>query len=123
MSLYKVSKSEMLAIKSREYFITSKLIGLKKIKLLTREILPIIITPLIVNLIFQFSNVILAESALNYLGLGTGSEYPSWGSMIEAGQQYISQSWWMIFIPGIFLVVTLLSINDIGRKISGYYNT
>ena len=123
MSLYKVSKSEMLAIKSREYFITSKLIGLKKIKLLTREILPIIITPVIVNLIFQFSNVILAESALNYLGLGTGSEYPSWGSMIEAGQQYVSQSWWMIFVPGIFLVVTLLSINDVGRKISGYYNT
>ena len=123
MSLYKVSKSEMLAIKSKEYFITSKLIGLKKIKLLTREILPIIITPVIVNLIFQFSNVILAESALNYLGLGTGSEYPSWGSMIEAGQQYISQSWWMIFIPGFALIVTLLSINDVGRKISGYYNT
>lgn len=123
MSLYKISKSEMLSIKNREYFLTSKLIGLKKIKLLTREILPIIITPVIVNLIFQFSNVILAESALNYLGLGTGSEYPSWGSMIEAGQQYVSQSWWMIFIPGLFLIVTLLSINDVGRKISGYYNT
>ena len=123
MSLYKVSKSEMLSIKNREYFITSKLIGLKKIKLLTREILPIIITPVIVNLIFQFSNVILAESALNYLGLGTGNEYPSWGSMIEAGQQYVSQSWWMIFIPGIFLIVTLLSINDAGKKISGHYNT
>jgi peptide/nickel transport system permease protein len=123
MSLYKVSKSEMLAIKSREYFITSKLLGLQKVKLLTREILPIIITPVIVNLIFQFSNVILAESALNYLGLGTGSEYPSWGSMIEAGQHYISQSWWMIFIPGLFLVVTLLSINDVGRKISGYFNS
>ena len=122
MSLYKVSKSEMLAIKNQEYFLTSKLIGLKKIKLLVREILPVIITPVIVNLIFQFSNVILAESALNYLGLGTGSEYPSWGSMIEAGQQYISQSWWMIFIPGLFLIATLLSINDIGRKISSYYN-
>ena len=122
MNLYKVSKSEMLAIKNREYFITSKLLGLKQIKLLTREILPIIITPVIVNLIFQFSNVILAESALNYLGLGTGSEYPSWGSMIEAGQQYISQSWWMIFIPGFALIITLLSINDVGRKISGYYN-
>ncbi len=123
MSLYKVSKSEMLAIKNKEYFLTSGLIGLKKIKLLKREILPIIITPVIVNLIFQFSNVILAESALNYLGLGTGSEYPSWGSMIEAGQQYVSESWWMIFIPGFILIVTLLSINEVGRKISGYFNT
>jgi peptide/nickel transport system permease protein len=123
MSLYKVSKSEMLALKNKEYFLTSRLIGLKKIKLIKREILPIIITPVIVNLIFQFSNVILAESALNYLGLGTGSEYPSWGSMIEAGQQYITESWWMIFIPGSVLIVTLLSINEVGRKISGYFNT
>ena len=46
--------------------------------------------PIIVNLVFQYGNVILAEAALSYLGLGTGSNYPSWGSMIEAGQNYIS---------------------------------
>ena len=87
-----------------------------------REILPVIIAPVIVNLIFQFSNVILAESALSYLGLGTGTYYPSWGAMIEAGQEYITKSWWMIFIPGFVLVTTLLSINNLGRKLNEYYN-
>ena len=122
MSLFKVAKSEMLSVKNKEFYLSAKLIGLKNIKLLLREILPAIIIPVSVNLIFQLSNVILAESALSYLGLGTGNEYPSWGAMIEAGQEYISQSWWLIFIPGLILVISLLSINEVGRNINKHLN-
>ena len=122
MSLFKVAKSEMLSVKNKEFYLSAKLIGLKNIKLLLREILPAIIIPVSVNLIFQLSNVILAESALSYLGLGTGNEYPSWGAMIEAGQEYISQSWWLIFIPGLILVTSLLSINEVGRNINKELN-
>lgn len=123
MSLFKVAKSEMLSVKNKEYYLAAKLLGLKNIKLLVREILPAILIPISVNLIFQFSNVILAESALSYLGLGTGIEYPSWGAMIEAGQEYISQSWWLIFIPGLVLVISLLSINEVGRNINKQLNS
>jgi peptide/nickel transport system permease protein len=123
MSLFKVAKSEMLSIKNKEYYLSAGLIGLKNIKLLIREILPAIIVPVTVNLIFQLSNVILAESALSYLGLGTGTEYPSWGGMIDAGQRYISQSWWLIFIPGLTLVISLLSINEVGRNINKQLNS
>jgi peptide/nickel transport system permease protein len=122
MSLFKVAKSEMLSIKNKEFYVSAKLIGLKNIKLLIREILPAIIIPVSINLIFQLGNVILAESALSYLGLGTGTEYPSWGAMIEAGQKYITQSWWLIFIPGLILIVSLLSINEIGRKLNNQLN-
>ena len=122
MSFFKVAKSEMLSVKNKEFYLSAKLIGLKNIKLLLREILPAIIIPVSVNLIFQLSNVILAESALSYLGLGTGNEYPSWGAMIEAGQEYISQSWWLIFIPGLILVISLLSINEVGRNINKELN-
>lgn len=123
MSLFKVAKSEMLSVKNKEYYLAAKLLGLKNIKLLVREILPAILIPISVNLIFQFSNVILAESALSYLGLGTGIEYPSWGAMIEGGQEYISQSWWLIFIPGLVLVISLLSINEVGRNINKQLNS
>lgn len=122
MSLFKVSKSEMLAIKNKEFYVSAKLIGLKNIKLLVREILPAIIIPVSVNLIFQLGNVILAESALSYLGLGTGTEYPSWGAMIEAGQKYITESWWLIFIPGFILIISLLGINEVGRNINKNLN-
>jgi peptide/nickel transport system permease protein len=122
MSLFKISKSEMLSLKNKEYYLSAKLIGLKNIKLLKREILPAIIIPVSVNLIFQLSNVILAEASLSYLGLGTGTEYPSWGAMIEAGQKYITQSWWLIFLPGLVLVTSLLSINEVGRTINKKLN-
>jgi peptide/nickel transport system permease protein len=122
MSLFKVAKSEMLSVKNKEFYLSAKLIGLRNIKLLVREILPAINIPVCVNLIFQLSNVILAESALSYLGLGTGNEYPSWGAMIEAGQDYISQAWWLIFIPGLILVISLLSINEVGRNINKELN-
>ncbi len=122
MSLFKIAKSEMLSIQNKEYYLSARLVGLKNVKLLLREILPAIIVPVSVNLIFQLSNVILAESALSYLGMGTGTEYPSWGSMIESGQKYITQSWWLIFIPGLTLVISLLSINEIGRDINKFFN-
>ncbi len=122
MSLFKIVRSEVISIKQKDYFITASRIGLPNWKLLTKEIFPIIIAPVIVNLIFQYGNVILAEAALSYLGLGTGLNYPSWGAMIEAGQEYLSQAWWMIFFPGLALVLTLFTANNLGRDLNLYYN-
>ena len=118
MSLFKLVKSEVLAVKNKDYITSAIMLGLPKRKILTKEILPVIMIPLIVNIIFQFSNVILAESALSYLGLGTGSSYPSWGAMIESGQQYITKAWWMILFPGILLILTLFSANNLGKKLN-----
>jgi peptide/nickel transport system permease protein len=98
------------------------LLVLTNFQLLKREIIPMILTPVIVNLVFQFASVILAESALNYLGLGVGMDYPSWGSMIESGQEYLNKAWWMGLFPGLMLVLTLLSANNFGREINRLYN-
>ena len=123
MSLFKIVKSEVLSIKQKDYFITSELIGLSKISLLKREIFPVIFTPVTVNLIFLFSNVILAEAALSYLGLGGGSSYPSWGSMINSGQEYITKAWWLIAFPGTALILTLFTFNSVGRILGSFYNS
>ncbi len=122
MSLFKIVKAEVLSVKTKDFFQTAKLIGLSKTRLLLREVLPVIMVPVIVNIVFQYGNVILAESALSYLGLGIGNELPSWGSMIESGQEYIYKAWWMIFFPGLILTGTLLAANSIGRNISKYFN-
>lgn len=122
MSLFKIVRSEVISVKQKDFFITASKIGLSNRKLLVKEILPIIIAPVIVNLVFQYGNVILAEAALSYLGLGTGLNYPSWGGMIEAGQEYLSQAWWMIFFPGLVLILTLFTANNLGRVLSQYYN-
>ncbi|WP_337864874.1 ABC transporter permease [Ignavibacterium sp.] len=122
MSLYKIVSSEVATIKGKDYFITAKKIGLTNKELLVREVIPVIIIPVTVNLVFQFSNVILAESALSFLGLGSGNQFPSWGAMIEKGQEYIYEAWWMIFIPGIALVLTLLSIHNIAKELNKFFN-
>ena len=122
MSLFKIVKSEVLAIKQKDYLITAGLIWLSKKQLLLKEILPVIIAPVIVTLVLQFSNVVLAESALSYLGLGTGTSYPSWGAMISSGQEYIMKAWWMIIFPGLCLILTLLSVNAAGRRLNKVFN-
>lgn len=122
MSLYKIVSSEVATVKQKDYFILSERIGLNNFELLLKEILPVIMVPIVVNLVFQFSNVILAESALSFLGLGSGNEYPSWGSMIEKGQEYINIAWWMVLIPGLMLVLTLLSIHNIAKELNKYFN-
>jgi peptide/nickel transport system permease protein len=122
MTLFKVVRSEVISIKNKDFFVTSRLLGLTNLQLLRKEIVPIILTSIIVNIVFQFASVILAESALSYLGLGVGMDYPSWGSMIEAGQEYLNKAWWMSFFPGALLVLTLLSANNFGREINRLYN-
>lgn len=122
MSLFKLVKTEIGSIKKKDFFASSKLLGVSAFSLMKKEFLPLILTPVIINIIFQFGNVVLAESALSYLGLGLGNEFASWGSMIQSGQEYISQSWWMILLPGLLLIITLLTINDLGNKIKAHYN-
>ena len=122
MSLFKIVRSEVISLKQKDFFISARMIGLSQSQLLFKEVLPILLTPIVVNLVFLFGGVILAEAALSYLGLGTGSSHPSWGSMIDAGQNYLKNAWWMILFPGIALILTLYSANDLGQKIKIYFN-
>lgn len=117
MTLFKIVKSEVLSITEKEYFKSAVNIGLNKKKLLTREILPVISSPMLASMIIQFTNVILAESTLSYLGLGSGIESVSWGSMIQSGQEYLSSAWWMLVMPGVVLVITLFVFNEAGSRI------
>lgn len=122
MSLFKIVKSEVLSIKQKDFFSTAELVGLSKLQLLSREILPVTIVPVLVNMVFLFSNVVLAEAALSYLGLGTGGSYPSWGSMISSGQEYITKAWWLIAFPGLGLILTLFTFNSSGRMLGKVLN-
>ncbi len=122
MSLFKVIHNEILAIKKKDFFVTARLIGLSNSKLLLNEIFPVIRIPIIINCVLLFGNVILAEAALSYLGLGLGNTVPSWGGMIDSGQNYIHHAWWMITFPGITLVFALLTVNALGNKLNKIFN-
>ncbi len=122
MSLLKIVKGETVALRNKDYFITAQQLGLSKKQLLIKEALPVMLAPIIVNTVFQLGNVILAESALSFLGLGVGAEYPSWGGMLQSGQENISRAWQLLAFPGMMIVTTLLTANKFGRELSKYYN-
>lgn len=118
MPLFKLVRTEVYSIKNKDYYKSAVLIGLNKKQILLKEILPAIMPIVVVNVVYQFANVVLAESALSYLGLGTGSDIPSWGKMINEGQSYLSRGWWLTFFPGLFLLLTLTFINILGKRVS-----
>jgi ABC-type dipeptide/oligopeptide/nickel transport system permease subunit len=116
MSLFKIVRNETAALKNKDFIITTKMLGFSYYHILIKEILPIMMPSIVVTLILQFGSVIIAESALSYLGLGLGNNYPSWGAMIEEGQYYLSKAWWMSFFPCLFLFLTLYTANHFGSK-------
>lgn len=122
MSLFKVVRNETAALKNKDFIISTKLLGFSNLHILYKEMLPIMLPSIIVNLVLQYGSVIIAESALSYLGLGLGNNYPSWGAMIEAGQYYLSKAWWISFFPCLFLFLTLLTANHLGSKLEINFN-
>lgn len=122
MSLFKIIRGEIISLKNKDFIISAKLLGFSKTEIFIKEIFPLIISPIIVNIVLQFGNVIMAESALSYLGLGAGDQYSSWGAMISSGQYYLSRAWWMSFFPSLFLFLILLTANKFGKDLEKIFN-
>lgn len=120
MGLYKIIKSEVLVIKNKNFYLTSRKLGIGKVQSFLKEILPLVAVPTVVNLLFLFANVILAESALGFLGLTASDTYPSWGKMINDSQNYLTTSWWMFFFPSIALLLTLIYFNYLANRFNSY---
>lgn len=116
MSLFKIVRGEVQSIKKKDFIITSIQIGMSKKNLLIKDFLPLLIPSIIVNLTFQFANVIIAESSLSFLGLTGNHLYPTWGGMMQEGQYYLKQAWWISFFPSLFIVTTLITVYSLGKR-------
>ncbi len=110
----RVVRGEVLAIREREYIEAARVIGARDGRILVRHILPNLLTPLIVIATLQVAQMIIAESALSFLGLGVQPGIPSWGSMPADGRNYLTVAWWVATLPGLAIVMTVLAINVLG---------
>lgn len=123
MSLFKIINGEIKRITGKNYIISSVMLGMPKRKILFKEIMPLLLPSVSVNLLFLVANFIVIEASLSFLGLGTGGEYPSWGGIIESGITYLADAWWLVFAPGVFLVITILALNKSGLKFQKQFNS
>jgi len=107
-------RGSVLSIKTKEFVEASRAIGTPHIIIILRHVLPNVISPLIVLATLRVANIIIWESGLSYLGMGTPPPMPTWGRMLAEGRVYITEAWWLVTIPGLAIMMTILAINLLG---------
>ena len=107
-------RGSALAEMGREYVTASRVAGASTARLMFNTVLPNCMAPLIVTATLSFSSAILETAALGFLGLGVQPSLPEWGSMLSAARDYIERAPWVVTIPGLTILITVLAINLMG---------
>lgn len=120
MRLARLVRAETLSAKEYDYVVYSRFTGVKTITILHRHILPAIIPTLIVAACASVANAIMTEAALSFLGLGIQQPMTSWGTLLQNAQQSLQRAPHMAVIPGLFVMLTIYSFNNIGNLLTKY---
>lgn len=110
----RVVRSNVMAIRNVEFIQASKVMGASNFWIMFTQILPNVLTPLIILMSQQLGQTILTESSLSFLGLGVPPPAPAWGVMIADGREYITTASWVVIAPGVALMIAVLAFNFLG---------
>lgn len=110
-------RGNVLLIRENEFVSASKILGASNKRIMFSQILPNVTTSLIIMMSQEFGNIILLEAGLSFLGLGVQPSTPSWGGMISDGRAQLEVCPWVVIVPGIALVITVLALNFLGDGI------
>ena len=110
----RLTRAQILSVRSEEYLEAAASVNCSSMRIMFRHILPNILSPLIVGFTMGIGNTIMLASSLSFIGLGVQPPAPEWGAMLSAGRDFIRNYPWQIIFPGIFVFVTVLSINLFG---------
>ena len=108
-----VRASAMSELK-RDYVTAARLSGARTLRLMFVTVLPNCAAPLIVHATMSFSAAILEIAALGFLGLGVQPPLPEWGTMLASARDYIESAWWVVTLPGLTILWSVLAINLVG---------
>ena len=110
----RLTRAAVMAEKTRDYVVAAKVAGAGNLRLMFRTILPNCMAPLIVQATLSFSNAILDAAALGFLGMGAQPPTPEWGTMLAEAREFILRAWWVVTLPGLAILITVLAINLMG---------
>jgi peptide/nickel transport system permease protein len=114
----RMARAETLKVKEMDYVALAKVAGISQLRIMLSHIFPNVASTLIVLATLQVGIVIVMESSLSFLGVGVPPPTPAWGSMIAEGRSYIVTAWWLSLMPGIAILVTVLSFNLLGDALT-----
>jgi len=111
-------RGEVLSVKERDFVAQAKIAGCSRFRIIVQHILPNVLNTVVVLLTLQVGWVIIVEATLSFLGAGVPPPTPTWGSMVSDGREYLVAAWWISFLPGIAIVMVVLSFNLMGDWLS-----
>ncbi len=118
MNISKIVRSEVRQIRNSDYILAAKCTGGNFFYVLKRHLMPNFISAIMFMVVISIGTAIATESTLSFLGIGLPIEIISWGSMLSLAEKaLLSNYWWIILIPGMFLVLTLVCITNIGNYV------
>ena len=113
----RLMRANIFAIRDNEFVEAAALMNCSTGRIIMRHLIPNAISPIIVQISMSIAQAALTASTLSFLGLGVKEPRPEWGSMISSARSYIREAPHMVIIPGIFIMITLLSLNLLGDAI------
>ena len=110
----RVVRGEVLSVKQRDYVHAASALGVGRGRLLFRHVLPNVAPSIVVVASLQFSQFVVAEAAISFLGFGVQPPTPAWGSMLSESRDFLYVAWWLAAFPGLALALTALGVNLLG---------
>lgn len=107
----RVVRGETLAAREQDYVEAARAIGCGPGHIMLREILPNVLSPVLVVATFRMAYIIILEASLSFLGLGVQSPTASWGNMVADGRDFLVDAWWVSTLPGLAILTLVLAIN------------
>ncbi len=114
MPTARIVRGDVLALKEREFVLAARSIGTTNTMIITRHILPNVMSPIMVSATLGIATAIITESALSFLGLGFPPDFPTWGRLLFDATDYLQQYPERVFWPGLAISLTVLSVNYLG---------
>ncbi|MCR8726293.1 ABC transporter permease [Frigidibacter sp. ROC022] len=114
MQTARIVRGDVLALKEREYVLAAKSIGTPSRRIISRHILPNVLSPIMVSATLGIANAIITESALSFLGLGFPPDFPTWGRLLYDAVDQLQLYPMRVVLPGVAISLTVLSVNYIG---------
>jgi len=117
LTITRLTRAQMLSLREKEFVKAARVAGAGGFRIIARHMLPNSLTPIVVAVTFGIPQLIFAEAALSFIGIGINPPMPSWGQMVGEHQQYLRSSWWLAVFPAAAIAVTMLSFTFLGDGI------
>ena len=122
MSTARFVRAEFLALREQDFVTAAQALGLPEWRIIFRHLIPNALAPVLVSATINVAHAILTESALSYLGFGVRPPYATWGNILADGRSYIFDAPWLFLIPGVAILLVVLSFNLVGEGLRDAMN-